>query len=228
LKFNGCLSFMIAVCGTVVATCWALPNHWLRNALISHPAEFSVDRFFDIRSAVISAREPIIVFGDSIVEGAVLPPIRCGHDVVNGGVVGAGIEYFDHYADGMMTSARPSLIVLAVGINDAAKELSDDSVRRFQLTYEATIQKLMRRAPVAITTITPIKSGRLSHFYNPALASILNNIIMAMPAANVINVTQPLLNSNLTSDGIHLKAEGYAIWTKAIMDGVDQTLGCSP
>jgi hypothetical protein len=58
----------------------------------------------------------ILVFGDNIVEGA--PPLStiCGHAVVNGGVSGATIGYFERH--GRTTRIyHPRLIVLAVGIN---------------------------------------------------------------------------------------------------------------
>jgi hypothetical protein len=53
--------------------------------------ELSRERFFAVQATIRSAApNPIIIFGDSIVQGALLPRKVCGYPVVNGGVRGAG------------------------------------------------------------------------------------------------------------------------------------------
>jgi lysophospholipase L1-like esterase len=80
---------------------------------------------------------------------------------------------------------------------------------------------------VVVTTIAPIHIGALAHFYNPALIPILNGIIKkAAQGREPIDVTEPLTTDNLTSDGIHLKAEGYVLWNHAVSQGIMRALGC--
>src|SRR5260221_8807174 len=56
--------------------------------------ELSHERFYVIKALIRQTPDSVIVFGDSIVEGAPLPKMICGHAVVNAGVTGAAIEYF--------------------------------------------------------------------------------------------------------------------------------------
>jgi len=49
-------------------------------------------RQFVIRAHLSHAVSPVVVFGDSISEAAVLPSAICGHAVVNAGIGGAGVD----------------------------------------------------------------------------------------------------------------------------------------
>jgi lysophospholipase L1-like esterase len=43
----------------------------------------------------------------------------------------------------------------------------------------------------------------------------------------VIDLNKPFSGANWTTDGIHLGKEGYALWMKALVDGVSDALGCT-
>jgi hypothetical protein len=196
-------------------------------ALPAASRELSEQRFSQIKSEISKADEPVIVLGDSIVEGATLPASLCSHPIVNAGVTGAGIDYFRRYADELISSVHPSLIVLAVGVNDTG--IGDDSrrARTFRLAYEATAAALIRKAPVVVTTIAPIQSSSYSRPYNPMLVPILNETIKRVSKVKaLIDVNKPLAVENFTSDGIHLNAEGNAIWAKIVSEGISRALGC--
>jgi lysophospholipase L1-like esterase len=195
---------------------------WLRSTA---GLELSHERFFAVKAEIERTADSFIVLGDSIVEGALLPSTICGHAVVNAGVTGAAVEYFQRHADELLGTARPALIILAVGINDA----SADRAKRFRSNYEATVANLARRAPVAVATITSVRNGSAASAYDSKLVPRLNGVIATIPQVKtVIDVTTPLSDKNLTADGIHLSAEGYALWTKAIVDGVSAAFGCVP
>jgi hypothetical protein len=88
--------------------------------------ELSHERFYAIKAEIGQTPDAVIVLGDSIVQGATLPKSICGHAVVNAGVVGAAIEYFEHHAVELLELSRPILIVLAVGINDASPKMENN------------------------------------------------------------------------------------------------------
>ena len=124
--------------------------------------ELSRERFYAIKDDIERAStDSIIVFGDSIVQGAPLPQQICGDAVVNAGVVGSGIEYFQRHAAQLLGRSHPKLIVLAVGINNA----SEMAARKFQQNYDDTVTMLSRTAPVVVATHHSHKSwsrfGRL-------------------------------------------------------------------
>ena len=168
--------------------------------------ELSHDRFYAIKDDIKRAStDSIIVFGDSIVQGAPLPQQICGHAVVNAGVVGAAIEYFQRHAAQLLGPSHPDLIVLAVGINNA----SGVAARKFQEKYVDTVAMLARTAPVVVATITPIRAGAGSVGYDAGLVPALNSAIRATPnAKSVIDLNAPLADADLTSDGIHLREAG--------------------
>jgi lysophospholipase L1-like esterase len=182
-----------------------------------------------IKSEIGIVKDPIIIFGDSIVQGASLPRKICGQSIVNAGIVGAGVGYFGRHSREMLSSTRPSLIVLAVGVNDATRQGNSNRIETFRSTYESTVKVLLSYAPVALTTISPIKNGSATGPYDSSLVPGLNEIIRATHnVKTLIDVTHPLAEANLTTDGIHLNAQGYAIWTKAIVEGISRALECGP
>jgi hypothetical protein len=187
--------------------------------------ELSPERFYAIKAEIERTPDPIIVFGDSIVQGAPLPNTICGKPVVNAGVVGAAIGYVDRYANKLMGSSHPKLIVLAIGINDAT---AADREANFRSHYYKTVAWLSQRAPVEVATITPVRSGVLSTFYDAAFVPIFNVVIKETPNVTaVIDLNQPLSAANWTTDGIHFGPEGYSRWTKAMIEGISAALGCA-
>jgi hypothetical protein len=185
--------------------------------------ELSHERFYAIKAEIGHTPDAIIVLGDSIVQGAPLPKSICGHAVINAGVVGAAVEYFERHAAELLESSRPRLIVLAVGINNASPKMA----KQFRLLYRKTVASLSRVAPVAVATITPVRSGNGSAGYDAQLVPGFNDAIKRTPNVKaVIDLNKALSGANWTTDGIHFGHEGYALWTKAMVEGVSDALGC--
>jgi hypothetical protein len=192
--------------------------------LFAPQIELSQKRFLAIKTAIKQTPDSIIVFGDSIVEGAPIPNMICGHAVLNAGVTGAAIEYFDRHAVDFLGSSRPRLIVLAVGINNA----SPTAAKQFQLHYLETVTSLSDAAAVLVATITPVRTGAGSTGYDAMLVQDLNAVIKATPnATGVIDLNSALSGADWTTDGIHFGPDGYAIWKKTVVDGIHGALGCS-
>jgi hypothetical protein len=185
--------------------------------------ELSHERYYAIKTEIDQAKSPVIVFGDSIVEGAPLPKSICGLRVINAGVAGAGIEYFWNHARELLGSSRPALIVLAVGINNASSTAS----QQFEAHYRETAVVLSSAAPLVVATITPVRSGGGSLGYDADLVPGLNQIIKAAPEIRgIIDLNAALSDANLTTDGIHLGTGGYALWMKAMIEGITRAQGC--
>jgi GDSL-like lipase/acylhydrolase family protein len=186
--------------------------------------ELSRERYFAIRAAIGKAHSPVIVFGDSIVLTAPLPVTVCGWPLVNAGVGGAGIQYFERYSIELLGSSTPKLIVLAVGINNAHA----GAALSFRSRYQKTVERLKARAPVLLATITPARPGPLAEFADPEAVPLLNGVIKEMAGAEAtIDLYEPMTDANFTTDGIHLNAQGYVLWTKVMMQGLEKALGCN-
>jgi lysophospholipase L1-like esterase len=189
--------------------------------------ELDRERFFAVQAAIRNAPNPVIIFGDSIVQGAALPSKVCGLPLVNAGVRGAGIGYFLRHSAQLLGSSRPKLIVLAVGINNAAAKEGREV--DFQNRYENVVASLASIAPVVVATVTPIKEGYfVSKFgYDPQIVPALNRTILATSNIKaVIDLNAPLSGANFTTDGVHLTPAGYALWRSKIFNGIEAALGC--
>jgi lysophospholipase L1-like esterase len=189
--------------------------------------ELDRERFFAVQAAIRDAENPVIIFGDSIVQGAALPPKVCGLPLVNAGVRGAGVGYLLRHSAQLLGSSRPKLIVLAVGINNAAAKESREV--DFQNRYEQAVASLASIAPVVAATVTPIREGYFvsSFGYDPQIVPALNRTILATPNIRaVIDLNAPLSAANFTTDGVHLNPAGYALWRSSLLKGIEAALGC--
>jgi lysophospholipase L1-like esterase len=199
-------------------------------AKLAWPLELELDRerFFAVQASIRNAPNPVIIFGDSIVQGAALPSEVCGLPLVNAGVRGAGIGYFLRHSAQLLGSSRPKLIVLAVGMNNAAAK--ENRQVDFENRYKQVTAYLASKAPVVAATVTPIKDGYfVSKFgYDPQIVPALNRTILTAPNIRaVIDLNAPLSGANFTIDGVHLNTAGYELWTGAVLTGLEAALGCS-
>lgn len=185
----------------------------LPNPSASH--EHFEARLAIIRSQLSRAKSPVIILGDSIVESATFPNDVCGHDIINAGV---GIGFFTRYAEIIAREKEASLIVLAVGINDATVFAPRDRVDTFRQAYQAALRAIP--GPIAVATIAPSTSPSI----DPMLIEQFNTVIR--------ETGQPLIDVNkrieagMTVDGIHLNPAGYAIWTRSFIEGISRAVGC--
>ena len=181
----------------------------------------SRQRYFAIREVIRTTPSAVIVFGDSIVEAAPLPSSICGTPIVNAGVGGAGIDYFVRYSKELLGASAPKLIVLAVGINDAHEE----TLLSFRSRYHSAVAALSQRAPLVLATIAPIEPGTFTQMIVPEALPRLNETIKDT-GETIIDLNKQMIGSHLTTDGVHLNDQGYALWTRAIIEGIRKGLGC--
>ena len=183
----------------------------------------SRERYFAIRDIIRTTPSAVIVFGDSIVQAAPLPPSICGTPIVNAGIGGAGIDYFVRYSKELLGASAPKLIVLAVGINDAHEE----TLRSFRSRYQSAVTALSQRAPLVLATIAPVESGTFTQKIDLMALPFLNETIKDM-GETIIDLNEQMIgSSHFTTDGVHLNAEGYALWTRAITEGIEKGLVCT-
>lgn len=178
-----------------------------------------------IKSALKDAKDPIIVLGDSIVQRAALPHTLCKRPVINAGIDGSTAS---SGLGGMLKKAmgdrKAALIVVSLGINDAENM---DSVDAYKKNYGALLSSLKTMTSrLSLAAVTGLEIGKpdVGHRtqqaidgYNAALPEIARE-------ADASVITIPAMTAGFTTDGIHLSADGYAVWTKAISDGITTAL----
>lgn len=178
-----------------------------------------------IKSALKDAKDPIIVLGDSIVQRAALPRTLCKRPVINAGIDGSTTS---SGLGGMLKKAigdkKAALIVVSLGMNDAENMDSADAYKKNYAALLTSVKTMTSR--LALASVTGLELGKpdVGHRtqqaidgYNAALPDIARD-------ADASVITIPAMPAGFTTDGIHLSASGYAIWTKAISDSITTTL----
>jgi lysophospholipase L1-like esterase len=164
-------------------------------------------REFMIRTSIAGLHQPIIVMGDSITEMARLPDEIGDNPLVNAGIGGATISDFEALAPRLLDdSERPSVIVVALGANDAGSET-------IQRDYTALLSKLKKLAPrVLAVAVTGI-----------AGADFINRQIKAAADSEGVQfVATGIPQGAMLPDRIHLNAAGYRAWTPALVAAISR------
>jgi lysophospholipase L1-like esterase len=175
--------------------------------------------------------DPIIVLGDSIVEGSTLPRQLCGHPVVDAGLNGASTASdLGSWLAQALGNKRAASIIVALGINDALVP-APTSKQVFEDRYAALLRELSKLTARLFVLGIPAVEARqrmTAEMKNEVMATIegFNSVLPRLAAqANATFLTLPEMPSPHTIDGVHLNADGYRVWDKAITQGVAMTCG---
>ena len=98
-------------------------------------------RTFAIKSKIAQVTEPVVVIGDSITEGALLPSYICGKAVINAGVGGADVGSYRSIAAQVLPAQQPvALIIVALGTNNSTR--SSVAPDGFAASYNGLLDEL--------------------------------------------------------------------------------------
>lgn len=184
------------------------------------------NRQFVTRLTLARTDNPVVILGDSIVEASTLPRSVCDHPIVNAGVSGATTgSNLGQMLTNALDGKRASLVVVSLGTNDAAERRSETE---FSGSYRALLRQVSAQSrQVAALAVPPIEGetdrsasikGAIDS-YNSVLPGIAKDT-----GATFIKL--PAMPSRHTVDGVHLNADGYDVWNKAVLKGIEAML-CS-
>ena len=156
-----------------------------------------------------------MLVGDSITEFAYVPDL-CGKPVLNAGLAGSQVGDWERRLPAMLTAAKPSIVIFALGINDA-KRGSSAKPRAWRQSYQSLIAQV-REAKIAIVGVQHVEPGKAkSSFYDEALGRELDNNARALAGQLGATFIAPLPNiAGKTSDGIHLNDVGRREWVERL------------
>lgn len=169
----------------------------------------------------------IVFLGDSQTEGGDWAELTGVADVVNRGIIGDTAEGIaERLSD--VTDGKPSKIFLLCGVNDVSHAIPADSVAMSIIDVVKRIHTESPETKVYLQSLLPINNsfGRYSRIKDkePVVREINAILSAEAPTLDVtwINLyplftdTDGNLRKELTTDGLHLKPEGYKIWSSII------------
>jgi lysophospholipase L1-like esterase len=182
---------------------------------------------FDRRDGVPS---DVIVFtgSSSIRYWSTLAADMAPLPVLNRGFGGSQIDDVTYYADRAVMRYKPKAIVFYAGENDMAGVLWSskktpqevlDAFRKFCEKIHASLP----HTPIYFISIKPPK-GRIAEWPQMQLANqLIRDYCASDQRLHYIDIVPPMLNAQGSPrgelygwDGIHMNAQGYAIWTSVI------------
>jgi lysophospholipase L1-like esterase len=178
-----------------------------------------------IKAALKDASDPVVILGDGIVERATLPRSICGRPVINAGIAGSTTaSNLDAMLIKVLGSKQAAMIVVSIGVDDAAIPLSAESYKANYLTLLKALKTTTSR--LAVASVTSIETAPSQSDQTKSVAIDSYNAVLPVIAqdANATLLVIPPMPAKHTVDGLHLNADGYAIWNKALLGGVESAL----
>ena len=185
-------------------------------------------RQFVIRSTLARFDDAIVILGDSIVEASTLPRSVCGHPIVNAGIGGASTaSNLGAVLSESLGGKQAALVVVSLGTNDAA---IPNSVEQYRSNYRALLTDLAALTPhSAVAAIPPPEVGlEQAKKISVAVIESYNAILPGLAEERRATfIPLPAMPERHTLDGIHLNADGYGVWDRAVLRGIEFVL-CNP
>ncbi|WP_174273740.1 SGNH/GDSL hydrolase family protein [Sphingomonas bacterium] len=147
----------------------------------------------------------VLVVGDSIAERSGLTSL-CGRAVFNGGVSSATAEDVADHARGWIASLHPSIVIVALGMNDAKADVPAAPDR-----FEGAVRAIAATGvPTGLAAITRLEDKPAAAGFSQARIDALNTRLAAIAAA----LHAPLAPSIAapTEDGVHPTDAGRRQW----------------
>jgi hypothetical protein len=204
--------------------------------LLLVPGRAGLDQHRDARQLVLHytlsrISDPVIVIGDSIVEASTLPRSICGHPVVNAGLNGASTASdLGSWLGPALGDGRAAAIVVSLGVNDALTP-APQSKQKFAERYGALLGLLSKSTSrLAVLEIAPVEArARMT-------AELRNEVTRTVTVYNLVLrdvagqhgaafVALSAMPEPHTIDGVHLNADGYVVWDKAVMEAAGRVCG---
>ncbi len=147
-----------------------------------------------------------------------------GYTIINRGFGGSSLPDVIRYANDIIFPYHPKEIVIYCGENDFAGDstLSAETVfERFKTLY-GMIREKLGDVPVVYVSIKPSPSRREYWAKMIEANKLIKDYISKQTHANYVDVFSLMMNDNqpkpeiFLSDSLHMNANGYKIWQKAI------------
>lgn len=155
--------------------------------------------------------------------------------VLNRGFGGAHMAHVNFYAHRIVFPYAPSAIVVYAGDNDVAAGKSAEQVIADYNTFVELVRSSGLDVPIFYLPIKPSRlrweiwedqnKANVQIEKQSASDSKLHYIDTASPMLELAEPGQPPPSRLFLLDGLHLSEEGYALWTRAVRNSLESSIG---
>ncbi len=152
-----------------------------------------------------------------------------GKPVINRGFGGSEVRDSTWYADRIVLPYAPRQVVLYAGDNDLNSGRTPEQVRDDVLAFVTRIRRDLPKARISYLSIKPSPSR--AHLL-PAIVTanrLIKDALAPLPRVDYVDVYTPMLDASgkprpelFREDMLHMTADGYAIWRKAVAPVLEQ------
>ena len=207
----GCLACFVA------SAAWALPpppQSW----------QPDIDRLVADDSAHPPPQQGVLFVGSSSIRmWTTLAADFPGVPVINRGFGGSAIADSTYYADRIVVPYHPRLIVMYAGDNDIAEGDTPAQVCDAFRTFVARVRRALPETAIAYISIKPSLARAALWPQMREANRMIADGSRKQRGVTFVDVATRMLDANgkprpelFRTDGLHMDAAGYAIWTQAL------------
>ncbi len=202
------------------------PEQWAKLPVSSQPLPFESDiAAFEAQDRQNPPAKGGILFvgSSSIRMWSSLAQDFPNQRVLNRGFGGSKISDSVNFVDRIVTPYEPKMIVFYAGTNDLADGKSPETLLADYVTFISLVRAELPTTPVAFISVAPAPS-RWGNVANIRKANtLISQFSDLVPNLKFIDIFPLMLDAKgqprpelFQGDQLHMKPEGYAIWTKAV------------
>ena len=175
----------------------------------------------------------IVMLGNSLTHGCEWHELFNNPKIVNRGINGDIVDGLRERLPAI-TAGKPAKIFLLCGVNDISHNLSADSIATALGNLMAEIRRQTPETRLYVQSLLPINNSFGRYKAIAGKEQVVRDVNALLPAiaeangATWIDIhalfadTDGNLRADLTNDGLHLLAPGYAIWRDALRPYIEE------
>ena len=212
-----------------------LPSYYSYRALDAEFFEDEIAAFEEVDRLNPPDPGKVLFIGSSSIRfWHTLEQDMAGIDVLRRGFGGSMLRHSTHFADRVVTPYQPSAIVLYAGDNDIGNQHHPLSAAEVAADLDAFVAKVrtdVGNIPIIYIAIKPSVPRAAQWPEMQRANALIAGRADKDPKLHFVDIATPMLTAAGTPrtelliwDGLHLNADGYALWTSLVRPAVLQAL----
>lgn len=204
-----------------------LANIFFQKLFAQQPPFYNEIQFFKLEDSIMQTPKHAILFvgSSSFRKWTDMQSYFPDYKIINRGFGGSTLKDVIYYANDIILPYQPRQIVIYCGENDFAADSTVSSQTVFESfkSLYTLIREKLNNVPVVFVSIKPSPSRR--QFFKRMIITnqLIESFLSKQANAYFVDVFHLMLNTNnqpkpeiFLNDSLHMNANGYVIWQKAI------------